>query len=142
LSNPLLQLNTLPWTPFNNTKDVPMVRIPLIHFFQFPRNPLCSSTLIITSCSILSNAFSKSIFKITNSFFALYHKCIYSKDQAKQSCIFLFLIKPYWFWCIALKITYWNLFASSLVNNLIELFSKEIGLKSLTLARFQPLGLK
>jgi hypothetical protein len=66
---PLIQWNTLPDTPLRRMAEVPILNIIFIHFLHLSPKPLCCNILKMTSCSILSNAFSKSNFRITISFF-------------------------------------------------------------------------
>ena len=139
---PLLQWKVFPGILFNNTAEVPDLRIDSIHDLHFNPKPLWAKTSKITLCSILSNAFSKSNFRTTISFLEWWHKWRYSKDQARQSWIVLVLMKPYWFWCTSWRITLCSLFANSFVINLIEQFSKEIGLKSPTCYAPSILGIR
>jgi hypothetical protein len=53
---------------------------------------------------------------------------IYSKFQAKQSCIVLDMMKPYWFACRSFRITNYNLSDKILVRILMLQFKREIGL--------------
>lgn len=124
----LLQWKRLPRTPFNNTPNVPELIIILIHFNHLGLNPLCHSMSMITSCSILSNAFSKSSFKITISFLICLHRNRYSKAHSKQSWMDISLIKTYWFLWISLVMDPCRWFARSLVSTLTLVFSKDIGL--------------
>ena len=104
-----------------------------IHSNHFWPKPMESMMVRMAWCWILSKDFSKSILMITISFFEWWHKWKYSKDQAMQSCIVLSLIKPYWFLCTKEVMTSCNLLAKSLVTSFTDKFSKEMGLKSLTL---------
>jgi hypothetical protein len=51
---------------------------------------------MIAWCSILSKAFSKSSLMITTSFLVDLHRWMYSNAQARQSCMVLVFMKPYW----------------------------------------------
>ena len=125
---PLLQCKTLPCTPLSSTEEVPVLRIFLIQFVHFSPKPLALRSWIMASCSTLSKAFSKSSFRITNSFFDLWHKWRYSKAQARQSWIVLVLMKPYWFLCMSCLIFFCSLLANTLVISLREVLRREIGL--------------
>jgi hypothetical protein len=59
-------------------------------------------------CSTVSKAFSKSSLRMITSLFDGWHWWIYSWLQARQSCIVLEQMKPYWFWWTNLSITVWS----------------------------------
>jgi len=61
-----------------------------------------------------------------------WHK--YSKAHPKQSWIVLPCRKPYWFLWITHKITFCSLLDRTLVMNFIVEFTRDIGLKSVTLS--------
>jgi hypothetical protein len=65
---------TFPETPFCSMEDVPNPMIIFIHCYHFCPNPLCCMTLMITPCSTLLKAFSKSNFRITISFLDFLHR--------------------------------------------------------------------
>lgn len=69
-------------------------------------------------------------------------KMQYSNDHAKQSCIDIDFINPYRFLCMSLGITSWSLLANNLVMSLIEVLSREIGLKSEILTALSCFGTK
>lgn len=62
------------------------------------------------------------------SYLDLWHMWMYSKDHARQSCIFLDFINPYWFLLMTGMMMSWTLFASSLVRILIVMLTRETGL--------------
>jgi len=82
---PLLRRKGLPSIPLRRTENSPDHRMILIQFTHFSGNPLCLRTWRMTSCSTLSNAFSKSSLRMTISFFEWWHMCRNWKAQAKQS---------------------------------------------------------
>jgi hypothetical protein len=124
---PILQWNVFPGTPFNRTEEIPKLKMHFIHLSQRTPKPLAFIKASIVSCSILSKAFSKSNFRMTISFLDWWQSCRYSRVQVEQSWLVLVLIKPCWFlWMIL--ITFFLLFARNFVRNLMEQFSKEIGL--------------
>lgn len=96
---PILQWMFSPRTPFSRTEEVLELRIDFIQLIQFWPKPRLTIIWMIAVCSILSNAFSKFNLMITCSFLDLWQICRYSRAQARQSCIVLFLMKPYWFLC-------------------------------------------
>jgi hypothetical protein len=107
---------------------------------HFTENPFLCIISRMRLSSTLSNAFSKSNLRMIISFLEVWHRCKYWKTYPKQSYIDLCLMKPYWFSSITSVITHSNLLASSLVISLIGPLSKEIGLKSFTLAREVTFG--
>ena len=96
--------------------------------------PRCCIIGIITSCSTVSKVLAKSNLRIKISFWVCWHWCMYSKLQAKQSWMVRERIKPYWLAYKRSKITNCNLSASNSVKSLMSMFSREIGLKSLTVS--------
>jgi hypothetical protein len=118
LTPPLLLWNIFNGTPLRRIDDVTELIIIFIHCCHLTPNPLCCST------SNLRN---------TTSFLLVLHKYKYSNTQARQSCIFLFLMKSYWFLWIIPRIIFWSLLASNFVRSLTLDFSSEMDLKSPTL---------
>ena len=139
---PLMQWKTLPGTPFRRTAEVPVLKICCIHCSHFSGKHFALIICNISWCSTLSNAFSKSSFQITSSFFDWWHMWRYSRAHARQSCIALCLIKPYWFLCIKEGKISCNLLARTLVMILIELLKRDMGLKSETFSGSSFLGMR
>lgn len=65
---------------------------------------------------------------MTISFLVLLQMEMYSKDQARQSLIVLFLINPYWLTWIREMISSCRLCDSSFMISLMEELRREIGL--------------
>jgi hypothetical protein len=129
----LLQWNTFLGEPFNKTKDVPELKISFIHDSPLSPKPFLLMISSIAPCSILSKAFSKSSLRIISSFLDVWHRCRYSKDQAKQSWMVLVLINPYWLRWTNFVMRGYSLLARSFVMTLIEELSSETGLNSFIL---------
>ena len=140
--SPLLQWKVFPGTPLRSTEEVPEFSMSWIHPTHLVPKPLCRRIWSIAGCSIMSKAFSKSSLRMINFFLEVLQMCKYSKAQTRQSWIVLVLIKPYWFLCTNLMMTFCNLSARILVISLMEQFKSEMGLNSPTKIGQSFLGIK
>jgi hypothetical protein len=125
---PCLHLKNLLGTPLRRTADDPDPRMLRIQFTHLTGKPICSIIRMITKCSTVSNAFSKSSFKMIACLLDWWQWCMYSKLHANQSCMVRVWMKPYWLRCMSPTITTWRWSARILVTNLRLMFMSEIGL--------------
>jgi len=137
---PLLKWKVFPLTPLRMTAKVPELKMRCIHWIRLSGNLFCSIILIIKLCSTLSKAFSKSSLRMTISLLDWWQRCRNNRDQAKQSCMHLCLMKPYWFVRIICGSSICNLLASNFVIIFTKVFNRDIGLKSYTLIALSCFG--
>lgn len=139
---PLLQWNSFPKTSLRRIEDVPESRILLTQSHHMSLKTRHCIILRLVLCSIVSNAFPKSNFKMIISLFDYWHWWIYSKAHTRQSWIVLFFIKPYWLWWTIGMMLLCNLFAMILVRSFKTKFIRLIGLKSLMVVGLLHLGIR
>ena len=105
---PLLHLKNFPGTPFRSSADEPEPSMLMIQSTHLLGKPRCIIICIMAWCATVSKAFSKSNLRMMTSLLDWWHWWIYSKLQAKQSCIVLDLMKPYWFLWIRAIMIFWR----------------------------------
>ena len=139
---PLLHWNSFPGVPFKRIAEVPVSKILLTQLHQVDVKPRWCSMHKMVLCSIVSKAFSKSSLRMIISCLEYWHWWMYSNDQARQSCIVLFFMNPYWFWWTRGIITLCSRSDMILVNSFKTEFRREMGLKSLTELGLLHLGIR